>query len=87
MEKNEVNGEGALCGGEVTVYLESEGTERKEKVWGGWDAVQSEYGGLVLGADGALGIFGVQDPGGAALSIHVHRLHLKHQGGRHYWWM
>lgn len=41
--------------------------------------VQSEYGGLVLGADGAFGIFGVQDPGGAALSVsvHIHRFHLK----------
>lgn len=45
-------------------------------------SVQSEYGGLVLGADGALGIFRVQDPGGAALSVHVHRFHLKQQGGR-----
>lgn len=44
-------------------------------------SVQSEYGGLVLGADGALGIFGVQDPGRAALtvSVHIHRFHLKQQ--------
>lgn len=47
--------------------------------------VQSEYGGLVLGADGALGIFGVHDPGRTALtvSVHIQRFHLKEQGGRH----
>lgn len=47
--------------------------------------VQSEYGGLVLGADGALGIFGVHDPGRTALtvSVHIQHFHLKEQGGRH----
>lgn len=56
---------------------EVEGYRRKER---GGRAPLSEYGGLVLGADGALGVLGVHQPRGTALRLRVglqlHWVHL-----------
>lgn len=43
----------------------------EEGAWPGQTGVHSEYGGLVLSADSALGILGVHEPRGAALGLRV----------------
>ena len=69
-------------GGGSSHSRESEGTQENqgnrggEREFGGVEGGCSEDGGLVLGADGAFGIFGVQQPGGAAALrwsfVHIH---------------
>ena len=58
---------------------------RQEKRRGGGrekEVPHSEYGGLVLGADGAFGVLGVHQPRGAALGLGVGlQLHRVHLGG------
>lgn len=71
-------GAGVGCGGWRQGWRQEKwrGRGRREK-----DVPHSEYGGLVLGADGALGVLGVHQPRGAALRLRVGlQIHWVHLG-------